>query len=60
MKIKQMKWLAMFLLLSLHGIMSAAVDDDKTGTIRGLVIDANSGEPIEYATIAVYDSSELS
>ncbi|PZX17431.1 outer membrane receptor protein involved in Fe transport [Breznakibacter xylanolyticus] len=56
MKIKQMKWLAMFLLLSLHGIMSAAVDDDKTGTIRGLVIDANSGEPIEYATIAVYDA----
>ena len=53
---KQLKWLSIVMLLSVHMVGMAINDEDKTGSIKGIVVDARSGTPIEYATIAVYDA----
>lgn len=44
------------MLLSVHMVGMAINDVDKTGSIKGIVVDARSGVPIEYATVAVYDA----
>ena len=34
------------------------VDDDKPGIIKGIILDETTGQPMEYANVAVYDSSD--
>ena len=36
------------------------VDDDKPGVIKGAIIDETTGQPMEYANIAVYNSKDSS
>lgn len=56
-KIFGVMYIAAFLL---GGFVATAADaeTEKGGVIRGVVLDARSNQPIEYATIAVYESAQ--
>ena len=34
------------------------VDDDKLGIIKGVILDKGTGQPMEYANVAIYNSSD--
>ncbi len=59
--------LGIFLLFSICIFYSKAysstltnVDDDKSGRIKGIIVEKNSGQPMEFANVAVYNASSSS
>ncbi len=45
---------------SIPGVYNLFSDDDKPGIVKGIIIDYQTGEPMEYANIAIYNSQDSS
>ena len=56
-KIKIYSILFLFLITSIT--YSQRPDDDKSGIVKGIVR-VTSGDPVEYATVSIYSSSDSS